>query len=239
MVKDDINLQIDTDNLYIIEPKFPITNDIDIQYKILKYELNPKAKNILFIIVGLSLDSFTNNLSILNKNIDKIKDKYKYIYFFQFNAKNIVKEYIKYINQHEPNKDESIINNMIQHIMAKHIDKIIRQINKKDKLNIDLLGVSFGGGIASIISKLCKIKKLILVAPGITEGLKNVPKNQDIILSWCIQDNKLPYTTYGIKLINQIIKYPNKTILLTDIQANEELTDDVTHRLQTGLFDIL
>jgi len=237
-VKKDFSLILNND-IYTIEPEFNITNGNNIQYKILKISLNPQAKKILIIIVGLSLNSFTINFNTLKKNLNKIKDKYKEIFFFQTDAKENLKKYIKFIQEKE-NKEELLINDMMQQIMAKHIDKIIRQLNKKIKADIDVMGVSFGGGIASILSTILKIKKLILVAPGITQGISIIPKKQEIILSWCIQDNKLPFNTYGIKSINQLSHHNNKTILLSDlILEKDKLTDDITHKLQDCIFDII
>jgi pimeloyl-ACP methyl ester carboxylesterase len=129
---------------------------------------------------------------------------------------------------------------MMKKIMATHLDKIIRKTNKDSGYKeIDLLGVSFGGGVATFISQLnsIKIKKLILFAPGITEGLTNISKKQYVILGWCIQDKKVPYDTIGKKFIKQLELYPKKLIILVDIQ--EESNDAITHRIQNGLFDVL
>jgi hypothetical protein len=60
---------------YIIEPPLQLTKEILFPYKLIKTKLNPKSKIPLYVIFGLSLDSFSNNLKIINNNIEKIKDK--------------------------------------------------------------------------------------------------------------------------------------------------------------------
>lgn len=229
--------------LYVTKRDNVLYKNISIDYKYLVIKLNSESLVSLYIIVGLSDKSFTNNYNILNENIDKIKDKYNMIIFFRMDASDIQKEYINQIKLQNPNLSDYTINGMLQNKMAIHINKIIFNINRKLPINeIDLLGVSFGGGICIMISRLndIKIRKLILVAPGIAEGLCGIPNTQYVILNWCIQDKKIDFNTIGIKCINDLKPHNNNLILLTDLQQpGVEVTDEMTHRLQPGLFYIL
>ena len=134
-----------------------------------------------------------------------------------------------------------VINDVMKQILATHVDKIIRKINIDSSYNeIDLIGISVSGGISTFLAqmKTIQIRQLILMAPGILEGLKNIPINQNIILCWCIQDTKVPYNIEGKRLINDIKSFNNKTIVLIDL-GSDTLDDDITHRLQDGVFDII
>ena len=77
------------------------------------------------------------------------------------------------------------------------------------------------------------------MAPAIFEGFKNISKKQKIILGWCIQDDKVSYKLIGKNLIHELYNnFLNKTIVLTDLD-NDNLHEDVTHRLQNGIFDVI
>jgi hypothetical protein len=134
-----------------------------------------------------------------------------------------------------------LINDKMKKILASHYDKIIRKIIQDSKYDqIDLLGVSFGGGVFTFLAQMetIKIRQLILQAPAIFEGFRNVPISQKIILSWCIQDTKVPYKKDGKRLMKELDNFESKIIILTDLNDNN-LDDDVTHRLQNGIFDVL
>ena len=112
--------------------------------------------------------------------------------------------------------------------------------NQSNYKYIDVLGVSFGGGVLVFLTQIknIKVRKLMLMAPAIFEGFKNLSTKQNIILGWCIQDTKVLYETHGKRLINDLKNFSNKTIVLTDL-GKDESNEDITHRLQNGLFDII
>ena len=64
------------------------------------------------------------------------------------------------------------------------------------------------------------------MVPGI-QNFGNLKLKQNIIFGWCIQDNKVPFK----------INWRNKIIILTDL--GQENNDNITHRLQDNIFDIL
>jgi hypothetical protein len=229
---------------YKIESPVPfnLVDDINIDYNIIRKNLNNEINIPLYISVGISNNSFCNNLFILNNNLDKIKNKYSEIIFIFSDSKDAHRLFIKKSKEINPSvTDLFIINDIMKDIMAVHYDKIIRKINKDSGYNneIDYLGVSFSGGIGIFLSQINKIKirNLILCAPGCLEGLKNVNKDQNIILGWCIQDTKVSYKTEGLRFISELKEFKNKIIILTDL--GNITNDDLTHRLQDGIFDLL
>ena len=137
-------------------------------------------------------------------------------------------------------------------IMANHYCKIIKKIGYD---TCDIIGVSYGGGVASFISKSkeISIRHLILMAPGIFTGIKVLPKEQKITLGWCIQDVKVPYLSIGKQLISELENFNNSKVVLTSLdqsildelkkienkQEYDKQFDDYTHRLQDNIFDIL
>jgi hypothetical protein len=236
---------------YIINSKFYLDKDFNIKYQIIRKKLNSNSKIPLYILVGISNNSLCNNLSILNNNIDKIKHKYNEIIFILYdqNIKKIYEKYFEYIKNNEEfnnytDNTEKLyaVNDKIKFNIASHCYKIIKKINKNENYNnIDLLGVSFGGGVCVFLShyKNLKINNLILVAPAIFEGFKNISKKQKITLGWCIQDEKVSYKLIGKKLIYELYtNFLNKTVVLTDLD-NDNLNEDITHRLQNQLFDVI
>ena len=101
-----------------------------------------------------------------------------------------------------------LINDLMREIIASHYDKIIRKImDESSYTGIDLLGVSFGGGVSVFLTQMgtINVEQLILMAPGI-QNFGNIKLKQNIILGWCIQDNKLPFKINGKKLIEEIKK---------------------------------
>jgi hypothetical protein len=233
-----------------IEPSFKLNDEILLNYQIVRKKLNNDSNIPLIVTVGISHNSFCNNLKILNNNIHKIENKYSEIIFFLY-EKKIKQQHEQFLKIMKENKDMKkyngekqifVINDIMKKIIATHYDKIIRKIISDASYNeIDLLGVSFGGGVSVFLSqmKTINIRQLILVAPAILEGFKNLHLEQNIILGWCIQDNnKVPFKTDGKRLIQEIKKFNNKIILLTDLGKDED-NDDITHRLQDGIFDII
>lgn len=120
-------------------------------YQIICKKLNSDSKILLIIIVGVSYDSFCNNLKILNNNIHKIKKKYSEIIFFLYEEK-IKEKHKKYINtmkekeemkKYSEEQQMYVINDLMREIIASHYDKIIRRIiDESSYTGIDLLGVS-------------------------------------------------------------------------------------------------
>ena len=230
-----------------IEQNFVLLENIHIKYNFIRKKLNSKSKIPLFITVGISYNSFCNNLSVINNNIDKIQELYCEIIFF---INDLKQQHIEFTNLMKNDKDLQnysseeqiyLINDKMKKILASHYDKIIRKIIQDSKYDqIDLLGVSFGGGVFTFLAQMetIKIRQLILQAPAIFEGFRNVPISQKIILSWCIQDTKVPYKKDGKRLMKELDNFESKIIILTDLNDNN-LDDDVTHRLQNGIFDVL
>jgi hypothetical protein len=220
----------------IIDPKFTINDNLDIKYSIISKNLNSDAKIPLYVMVGLSNNSIFNNLQIIERNLEKIKDKYNKLIFFIIEDTNIQKKYIG--EETDEQKVWELTDNLKQ-IIATHYNNIIRKINNKFNYDkIDLIGVSFSGGIAVFISSLqnnLQIRNLILVAPAIKKGLSIIPNDQHIILGWCYQDTKVPYETIGKQFIEEVLKKADTNeIVLTDLKK-ENVTDNETHRLQDDL----
>ena len=232
----------DYEHFKICTPFFFILDEsIVLYYQFIRKKLNGQNNNVLYVMVGISNNSFANNLKILNNNIKKIENKYSEIIFFLYDEK-ILKIFQKNILQKMNTTNEWIINDMIKEIIAQHYKIIIDYLNNYFKYDsFDLIGVSFSGGVAVYLSKLelKQLKNLILMAPAIFEGFKEIPIEQKIILGWCIQDaNKVPYETCGKKLIKELSKFKEKVLILTDL-GRPEPNDDITHRLQDSIFDYL
>ena len=255
LIEKDIQLAIDICNdtpfklneeykykYYKIEPSFNLMDDIKINYNIIRKKLDNEINIPLYISVGISNNSFCNNLFILNNNLDKIKNKYSEIIFIFSDSTESHRLFIKKNKELYPSVTNLfIINDSMKEIMSGHYDKIIRKINKEAGYDneIDYLGVSFSGGIGIFLSQNnnIKIRNLILCAPACFEGLKKVNKYQNIILGWCIQDTKVSYKTDGLRFISELTEFKNKIIILTDLG---NITDDnLTHRLQDSIFDVL
>jgi len=235
---------------YKIKPTFKLQDNIKLEYFIIRKKLNNNSNIPLYVIVGLSNNSLCNNLLVLNNNIDKIKDIYSEIIFLIFD-KNIKNKHTDFIKLYENNDDfkkydnkedkHNAINDKLKSIIAQHCSKFIKNINKASNYKyIDVLGVSFGGGVLVFLTQIknIKVRKLILMAPAIFEGFNKLLTKQNIILGWCIQDTKVLYETHGKRLINDLKKFSNKTIVLTDL-GKDESNEDITHRLQNVLFDII
>jgi hypothetical protein len=217
-----------------------------------RLKLSNEKKIPLYIMVGVSNTSFLNNLKIIENNIDKIKEFYSEIIFFNFNDE-IETFYQKTINKKESvninfsnikdedwNKNNFLVNDYIKKLLASHYNEIINLINVTNQYQqFDIIGVSFGGGVTKFISQInSNIRNLILMAPGIFEGLKNIPKNINIILGWCIQDTKIPYNDIGLKLIKELEdNFQNYKIVLTDLDNSTNTL--ITHRLQNEIFEVL
>jgi hypothetical protein len=247
--------------------KFFEDNDL-INYQFIRKKLKNKLKIPLYIIVGISNNSFANNLKILNNNIDKIEEKYSEVFLFLYDEVNLKRLEKKYLQEFSENKEFTIyddeklkefaIKDKFKKKIAEHLKIIIDYLNNflnynsipnrimRNYINnehFDLIGVSVSGGIAVFLSQLSfessKLNNLILMAPGIFEGFKGISIDQKIILGWCIQDSKkVPYKTEGKKLIKELLKFKEKILILTDLGRTEP-NDDITHRLQDGIFDYL
>jgi len=229
---------------YRIEPSFPLLDTgLTYQYYLLKRELNPSKSIPLVISVGISTNSLCNNLVILNNNIDKIKDKYSEIIFIYSDGKKIEKEFKEILKSKNDSLTIFEMGDIMKKEMASHYDKIIRSIMiEKSYEQIDYLGVSFSGGIGIFLKQLVlPIRQLILVAPAITEGFKNIlgEETSKIILVWSKQDKKVPFDPTGLEFEEELTSYSNKEIVFIDTKYDEtdKLIDDKTHRLQDELFD--
>jgi hypothetical protein len=236
-----------------IDANFILIKDLSISYSIIRKKLSSNSIIPLFVTVGLSIDSVCNNLSIITKNINKIKNIYSEIIIFIINTTDIKNKYInKYKEKkikEEKEEDEIDILEMMKSSIVNHLNKIIRKIILDNNYeSIDLLGVSFGGGVCVLLSQLkdklkLNINNLILVCPSIKEGLINIPLTQKVILGWCLQDKTVSYNEIGKKYINQLNNHI-KIISLTDLDSEEkdktiENMEYFYHRIQNNIFDIL
>lgn len=218
---------IDNYEYYNVKTEYIAFNNIIINYQFIKRILNKELKIPLYIIVGISKKSFLINLIIIDKNIEKIKNKYSEIIFFICDE-NIKKKF---------GIENYTINDTIQKKIASHYNDIIQKINNEYK-QFDLIGVSFGGGVSVYISQInYNIRNLILMCPGINEGLINIPKHINILLGWCKQDTKIPLDDIGIKLITELKNFNNKYIIIIDLYM--EKNTDITNRLQYSIFDVM
>jgi len=260
----DIKFHKDEYKLYFTED-FETKCKIRYRFRIIEKNLNSDSNIPLYIIFGLSNTSICNNFKIIINNIDKIKKKYNkiiiiilssidtslknlydnYIQFYQYQTEEI-QNYMNIKNLVDVKK-LYIISDMFKNEISYSYYKVIENINKLNNyIKYDLMGVSFGGGIAVFISQisLIELDKLFLISPGITEGLKNINKNQKIILLWCIQDTKIPYKPIGIKLENELydLSLKNKFISI-DLTIKNPLIDIENelnvHCLHDEIFDYL
>jgi len=151
------------------DKNFTILGD-NVQYNLVKMDLNSDMDTSLVVIPGYSEKSICWTIGRMNHYINKHSDifnKYKNIWIFDLsNAKSIQGKLNDIIDKDEKQATREIFD--IE--MSIHLTKIIKNIND----NIVLLGRSAGGGQAVRVTMLHKnIKKLLLMAPGYvpTEGL--------------------------------------------------------------------
>jgi predicted esterase len=192
-------------------------NDI----KLVKIKLSDE-NNPLIIIPGYSFESFSSMFVIINNNFETIKQNYNILYFivFDINIKNKSKSIIEDIDDI---KEQYKINEKFRIELANEINNII----KKNKIiKFTLLGKSAGGGIAVYIAKKNKqVKNLFLICPGMLKTNIKLNKEIKIVLSWNIDDDKIPYNK-SLEFIKNYIKNKNNFMFLSFENGGHELNEN-------------
>ena len=214
-------------NLVLIDWKINIymvnTNDIlkyqnsrgvtnkTIQFSILGkfFDIN-KYKSSLVILIDRNDDSFNNSIQVIIQNIDKFKNKYNAVYIIDLNP---FKEYIvdachqtdilrstrpSSLRSNLSSEDFNVIFKDTMDInlqMAKIINELI--FNNMRISNIELLGISRGGGIAiNLLPLNINYKALYLSSPESPNHImplynidKDRLKNIRFIFGWNSNDN--------------------------------------------------
>jgi len=189
--------------------------------KLIKLVLNNGNNKPLILIPGYSFSSFSTMFLTINNNFEIIKNKYNILYFIFFDDK-IKKESTKIIEGISDIKEQYKINEKFRVNLANEINIII----KKNKINnFTLLGKSAGGGIAVYIAKKNKqVTNLFLICPGMLKSNSKLNNKIKIILSWNIDDDKIPYVK-SLEFIKNFIKNKNNFIFLSFQSGGHELNE--------------
>ena len=135
----------------------------------------------------------------------------------------IKKESTKIIEGISDIKEQYKINENFRVNLANEINIII----KKNKINnFTLLGKSAGGGIAVYIAKKNKqVTNLFLICPAMLKSSSKLNNKIKIILSWNIDDDKIPYVK-SLEFIKNFIKNKNNFIFLSFQSGGHELNEN-------------
>ena len=161
-------------------------------------------------------------MKTIDNNFEIIKKKYNIIYIIFWNEK-IKKESTKLTDNITDIKEQYKINEEYR-IKLAHIANNIIKINKIK--NFTLLGKSAGGGVAIYIAKKNKqVNNLFLICPGLLKTNIKLNKEIAIILSWNIDDDKIPYEK-SLLLIKNYIKNKNNFKFISFKSGGHELHED-------------
>jgi hypothetical protein len=214
-----------------------------VSYFLLRKPLNPLKYHPLFVIPGMNASSFCNNVQVINENLQKFKDRYREVIVFNLQQiKNAGFNFTK-LDKFIDTPKKFVFDQMKIEIST-HLDKIIRIIMFQNGYSsFDLMGISDGGGIATILAQYqdIPINQLILMSPILGEKFEtfmyhdNFP-NMKILLGWVKQDPKNSFEENLPFYQNALQNHPNYEIIEIDMETvNEELT----HRLHPNLIDVL
>jgi len=220
---------------------FNLYKKFKVNYYIIRKKFNNQSLITLYVGAGITQISFLNNFLILNRNINKIKTIYNEIIFIIFNFDLIYIPFIKVIEEEKVLNNtidiKYAINDILRKKSSKNIIKIILEINKESKYDmIDLMGVSFSGGLFTFIGqkKILLIRNLILIEPAIFEGFTKKLYVSQIFLCWCkeTKENNLECIKFSKQLDNIIM-------VISDFSSKNISDKYITHRLQDSIFNIL
>jgi len=195
-------------------------NEFD-KIKLIKITIGTSNKPLV-ILPPYSFSGFTKIMTTIDNNFDIIKKKYNIIYVI-FWSNEIHKESKKITEGINDIKEIYKIDEKFRVELAILANKIIKE-NKINKFT--LLGKSTGGGIAIYIAKKNKqVKNLFLICPGLVKTNIKLNKDIKIILSWNIDDEKLPYEK-SLPLIKNYINNKNNFSFFSFPTGGHELNDD-------------
>jgi predicted esterase len=189
--------------------------------KLIKITISNSNKPLV-IIPPYSFDGFIKIMETINNDFEIIKKKYNIIYVI-FWTEDIKKESLKIIDGITDIKNQYKINENFRINLANSANNII----KKQKIkNFSLLGKSAGGGVAIYITKKNKqVTNLLLICPGILKTNIKLNKEIKIVLSWNIDDDKIPYENC-LSLIKNYIKNKNIFKFISFEYGGHELHND-------------
>lgn len=189
--------------------------------KLIKITISNSNKPLV-IIPPYSFDGFIKIMETINNNFEIIKKKYNIIYVI-FWTEDIKKESQKITEGITDIKEQYKINEIFRINLANTANNIIT----KEKIkNFTLLGKSAGGGVAIYITKKNKhVTNLLLVCPGILKTNIKLNKEIKIVLSWNIDDDKIPYEN-SLLLIKNYIKNKNNFNFISFEYGGHELHED-------------
>jgi len=189
--------------------------------KIIKIKISDN-NNPLVIIPPYSFDGFTKIMDTINNNFEIIKKKYNIMYIF-FWTEDVKKKSLSIINGVTDIKEQYNINEKYRIELANQANNIIKKLKIK---KFTLLGKSAGGGIAIYITKKNKnITDLLLICPGLNKPNIKLNKEVNIVLSWNIDDDKIPYEN-SLLLIKNYIKNKNKFKFISFESGGHELHEN-------------
>ena len=193
----------------------------DNEIKLIKITISNNNKPLV-IIPPYSFNGFVKIMETINNNFEIIKKKYNIIYIIFWNEK-IKKESEKITDGINDIKEQYKINEIFRINLANIVNNII----KKQKIkNFTLLGKSAGGGVAIYITKKNKqVSNLFLICPGLLKMNIVLNKEIKIILSWNIDDDKIPYEK-SLLLIKNYIKNKNDFKFISFTTGGHELHED-------------
>ena len=197
-----------------------ITN-YDNKIKLIKIVINNNNKPLV-IIPPYSFDGFSKIIETLDNNFEIIKKKYNIIYIF-FWTENVKKESLSIINGITDIKEQYKINENFRIDLANQANTIIKKLKIK---SFTLLGKSAGGGVAIYITKKNKqVTDLLLICPALLKQNIKLNKEIKIILSWNIDDDKIPYEK-SLLLIKNYIKNKNNFKFISFESGGHELHEN-------------
>ncbi len=173
----------------------------------------------LVIIPPYSFDGFSKIVETLNNNFEIIKKKYNIIYIFSW-TENVKKESQSILNGISDVKEQYNISETFRIGLAIEANTILNKLKIK---NFTLMGKSAGGGVAIYITKKNKqITNLLLICPASNKPNVKLNKKVNIILSWNMDDDKIPYEK-SLLLIKNYIKNKNKFKFISFETGGHEL----------------
>lgn len=178
-------------NLYRFE-----NHVIDAKYgevNLIKINLGNEGKPNLLVVPGYSFKSFDGIMKKIHEGFGFIRDKYSHIYLINWGDK--IKKDSEKIGEGLSQEERFRLNDLHRDEMANLLDKCIRSPDV-DLRNIEVLGKSAGGGVSFFFTaKNPEVRKLYLVAPGITNRGIMLRDRRDIpiFISWNKDDTIIPY----------------------------------------------
>lgn len=171
---------------HVIDEKYGEVN-------LVKINLGNEGKPNLLVIPGYSFKSFDGIMKKLHEGMDFIRHKYSHIYLINWGDK--IKKDSEIIGKGLSQEERFRLNDLHREEMANLLDKCIRSPDVNLR-NIEVLGKSAGGGVSFFFTAINpEVRKLYLVAPGITNRGVMLRDRTDIpiFISFNKDDTVIPY----------------------------------------------